>query len=117
MRQVIESVVPPDRRSPQRATQVSNQVRGWIDEMLREDLQALRKERHTARRVFDRLVDEHDAFGLVLLCREVCASSAGRVVQLPRWRGPTMRNRPSCAFNLPVDAFGHQGYRYFQPKS
>jgi transposase len=61
VRQAIESVVPPERRSPARATPVLNQVRGWVDEMLREDLQAHRKQRHTARRVFQRLVDEHDA--------------------------------------------------------
>jgi hypothetical protein len=54
-------VVPPERRSPVRATPVLDQVRGWIDEMLREDLAAPRKQRHTARRIFQRLVDEHDA--------------------------------------------------------
>jgi transposase len=61
VRQAIDSVVPPDRRSPARAAPVLDQVRGWVDEMLRQDLEAPRKQRHTARRVFDRLVDEHDA--------------------------------------------------------
>jgi transposase len=61
VRQAIASVVPPERRSPVRATPVLDQVRGWIDEMLREDLAAPRKQRHTARRIFQRLVDEHDA--------------------------------------------------------
>jgi transposase len=61
VRQAIESVVPPGRRSPAGATPVLNQVRGWIDEMLREDVEAPRKQRHTARRIFQRLVDEHDA--------------------------------------------------------
>jgi transposase len=61
VREAIKSVVPPQRRSPQRATPVLNQIRGWVDEMLREDLQAPRKQRHTARRIFDRLVDEHGA--------------------------------------------------------
>jgi transposase len=61
VRQAIASVVPPERRSPVRATPVLNQVRGWIDDMLREDLTAPRKQRHTARRAFQRLVDEHDA--------------------------------------------------------
>ena len=36
-------------------------VAGWIDEMLAEDLAAPRKQRHTARRVFERLADEHGA--------------------------------------------------------
>ncbi len=35
-----------------------------IDAMLRSDLEAPRKQRHTARRVLARLVDEHDADGL-----------------------------------------------------
>ncbi len=61
VRQAIESVVPPQRRSPARATPVLDQVRGWIDQMLREDLAAPRKQRHTARRIFHRLADEHDA--------------------------------------------------------
>jgi transposase len=61
VRQAIESVVPPDRRSPVRATPVLNEVRSWIDGMLRQDLEAPRKQRHTARRIFARLIDEHDA--------------------------------------------------------
>ncbi len=32
----------------------------WIDAMLREDLSAPRKQRHTARRVYDRLMVEYD---------------------------------------------------------
>lgn len=37
---------------------------GAVDEMLRQDLSAPRKQRHTAKRVWQRLVDEHDAQGL-----------------------------------------------------
>ena len=44
-----------------RAAPVREAVTGWIDEMLREDLAAPGKQRHTARRIFERLVDEHDA--------------------------------------------------------
>jgi len=36
-------------------------VARWIDEMLRDDLAAPRKQLHTARRVFERLADEHGA--------------------------------------------------------
>ena len=35
-----------------------------IDEMLRSDLDAPKKQRHTARRILARLVDEHGAVGL-----------------------------------------------------
>jgi len=61
VRQAIASPVPPDRKVAVRAAPVREAVAGWIDEMLREDLAAPRKQRHTARRVFERLVDEHDA--------------------------------------------------------
>ena len=61
VRQAIASPVPPDRKVPLRAAPVREAVAGWIDEMLREDLAAPRKQRHTARRVFERLADEHGA--------------------------------------------------------
>ena len=61
VRQAIGSPVPPDRKVPVRAAPVREAVAGWIDEMLAEDLAAPRKQRHTARRIFERLADEHGA--------------------------------------------------------
>ena len=61
VRQAIASPLPPDRKVPVRAAPVRETVTGWIDEMLREDLAAPSKQRHTAKRIFERLVDEHDA--------------------------------------------------------
>src|SRR5713101_1863079 len=61
VRQAIGSPVPPARKTPQRRTVVLDGVRGLIDGILREDLEAPRKQRHTAQRVFGRLCDEHDA--------------------------------------------------------
>jgi transposase len=61
VRQAIASPVPPDRKVAVRAAPVREAVAGWIDEMLAEDLAAPRKQRHTARRVFERLADEHGA--------------------------------------------------------
>src|SRR2546423_5996807 len=53
--------MPPAGRPPQRSSPVMDAVRDLIDSMLREDLAAPAKQRHTARRIFQRLVDEHDA--------------------------------------------------------
>ena len=61
VRQAIASPVPPDRKTPERAATVPDGVRELIDGMLREDLAVPRKQRHTARRVFERLCDEHGA--------------------------------------------------------
>ncbi|EID18279.1 IstA2 [Mycolicibacterium phlei RIVM601174] len=60
-----------------------------IDEMLRSDLEAPKKQRHTARRVLARLVDEHDAAGLsystvrdhVRKRRPQIAAEAGRALE------------------------------------
>jgi transposase len=61
VRQALESAQPPARKSPQRSSPALEPVRDAIDAMLREDVAAPRKQQHTARRVFERLVDEHGA--------------------------------------------------------
>ena len=60
VREALESAVPPPRKKPARTRSlVLEPAMGWIDAMLREDLQSPRKQRHTARRVYDRLVVEY----------------------------------------------------------
>jgi len=61
VRQAIACPLPPGRKVPVRAAPVREAVAGWIDEMLHEDLAAPAKQRHTAKRIFERLRDEHDA--------------------------------------------------------
>jgi transposase len=61
VRQALASAVPPERKRPVRAAPVLETVRGLIDAMLEADLDAPPKQRHTALRIFERLVDEHDA--------------------------------------------------------
>jgi transposase len=61
VRQALGSPVPPVRKQRVFAAPVLDPVKPIIDAMLREDLDAPRKQRHTARRVLARLVEEHGA--------------------------------------------------------
>jgi len=62
VRQALLSSVPPARRSPVgRPAPKLGPYRALIDEWLEADRDAPRKQRHTARRIHRRLVDEHGA--------------------------------------------------------
>jgi transposase len=62
VRQALASPVPPARRTPQgRPAPKLGEYRAVIDEWLLADREAPRKQRHTAKRIHQRLVDEHGA--------------------------------------------------------
>ncbi|MFF0220522.1 hypothetical protein [Streptomyces vinaceus] len=52
--------MPPRRKAPPPRQSVLEPVKGFIDAMLREDLDAPVKQRHTIPRVMERLAAEHD---------------------------------------------------------
>ncbi len=52
----------PRKPLPPRPTRL-DAYKPLIDQILRADLDAPRKQRHTAKRIFDRLLAEHDAAG------------------------------------------------------
>jgi transposase len=64
VRQALEPAMPPPRKTPQREAPRLEPFKTAIDAMLHGDLDAPRKQRHTARRILARLVDEHGAEGL-----------------------------------------------------
>jgi transposase len=59
VRQALACPWPPERKPRSFVAPRLEPARGLIDSMLREDLNAPRKQCHTARRVWARLVDEH----------------------------------------------------------
>ena len=61
VREAVASPVPPPRKSPPRRALVLDSVRDAVEAMLVEDLAAPRKQRHTAKRICERLQAEHDA--------------------------------------------------------
>ncbi len=90
VRQALEAAMPPVRKTPLRVAPRLEPFRAAIDDMLRADLDAPKKQRHTARRVLARLVDEHGAAGLsystvrdhVRKRRPQIAAEAGRALEV-----------------------------------
>jgi transposase len=60
VREALESPVPAPRKVPERASPVIDTAGPLIDAMLRVDLDAPRKQRHTAKRIWARLADENE---------------------------------------------------------
>ena len=78
VRAALASPIPRPRKTVVRAAPVLDEWKPIIDGWLEADLEAPRKQRHTARRVWQRLVEEHDA--------EVGESTVRRYVKTVRDR-------------------------------
>ncbi|MDF3294273.1 hypothetical protein [Streptomyces silvisoli] len=61
VRRALDGQWPEPRKKPRQRESRLDPYKQLIDTMLRADLDAPAKQRHTAQRIFDRLVDEHDA--------------------------------------------------------
>lgn len=87
VRQALDSAFPPSRKTATRSSPRLDPFKSLIDDWLRADLDAPRKQRHTARRVHARLVDEHAAVvsystvrDYVARRRPEIAAEAGRTI-------------------------------------
>lgn len=61
VRQALASAIPPPRNAPDRESPAMGPWKGVVTGWLKADLAVPRKQRHTARRVWQRLVAEHGA--------------------------------------------------------
>ena len=97
VRQALESAVPPPRKEyPRRPRPAMDAWVAVIDGWLRGDREAPRKQRHTARRVWQRLVAEHGACWRRSRCLGMSrggGSSWGWTTSRWRSRRPTCRGR------------------------
>jgi transposase len=59
VREALDVALPKERKKPPPRRSVLEPAYGWIDAMLREDLAAPRKQKHTTDRIRKRLVTEH----------------------------------------------------------
>ncbi len=73
VRAALASPEPAPRKTPVRAAPVTGLWHGWIRDVLVADRDAPRKQRHTAKRIRDRLAEEHGVLISESQCRAVVA--------------------------------------------
>ena len=94
VRQALAAALPPPRRAASRVAPALGPHRATIRAWLTSDLTAPRKQRHTARRVWQRLVDEQGALVAESTVRAVVAEikaeleSGTRLVTVPQAHPP-----------------------------
>ncbi len=107
VRMALSRADPPPRKTPVRASPRLDPFKDAIDAMLREDLEAPRKQRHTATRILARLAEEHGAVDLsystvrdyVRVRRAQIDLAAGRRVEVfvPQEHAPGRKPRSTSA--------------------
>jgi len=73
VRAALVSPEPAVRKTPRRVAPLTGEWHGWIREVLVADRDAPRKQRHTAKRIRDRLAEEKDVLISESQCRAIVA--------------------------------------------
>jgi len=73
VRAALLSAVPPERKRPVRSAPVTGEWRAWIKQILVADREAPKKQRHTAKRIHDRLAAEKQVMISPSTCRHLVA--------------------------------------------
>lgn len=89
VRAALESAEPPERENVRSSVDEVGGVKPAIDVMLAEDTTTPRKQRHTARRVLARLIEDHGAEELSYSTVRTMSGSAAR---RSLWRPPPYRS-------------------------
>ncbi len=93
VRQALINAVPPQRKAPERAAPALGAHEATVRAWLEADLEVPRKQRHTARRVWQRLCEEVDA--------EVAESTVRALVG--RIRAELGLDAAACGVTIPQD--------------
>ena len=84
VRMALAQAEPPPRKVPVRCSPKLDPFKAAIDAMLTADIDAPRKQRHTARRILARLADEHGAQHLsIRRCVTTCGFGEHRSTSKP----------------------------------
>ncbi len=82
-REALTSAWPAERKKLPPRKSRHDPFKPAVDQMLRADLDAPRKQRHTLKRIFDRLVAEHEIEGSPI---PLWAITSGAAVRRSGWR-------------------------------
>jgi transposase len=88
VREALARAEPAPRKTPERRSPQLEPLKEIIDGWLRVDLDAPRKQRHTARRVHDRLADEHGAAGVSYSAVRDYVARRRPEIRIEEGRGP-----------------------------
>lgn len=84
----LNSAWPAPRKAPPKRGSRLGPYQATIDGWLRDDLDAPRKQRHTAKRIFDRLLDEHHATGVSYWMVREYVATRRREIRIEAGREP-----------------------------